>query len=103
MTEKTTRAASTAATMPSPADFEALRRDRLHAMAEHLNATGYGASTLFDLATMFLTIKKLAGEDSHIGKLAGIGLYLAEDWGNSMDCQREEAQAAFDAVTGGAE
>lgn len=104
MTEKTPKAATPAATAPTLADFEALRMELKRANSQYLNAAGYGASTLFDLVTMFESIRTLAGKDSQVGKLAGIGVYLAEDWGNSMDGMKEEAQAVLDAmeVKGGA-
>lgn len=102
MTKNTRNTATPVATAPTAADFEALRAELRKAKCQYLDATEYGSSVLFDLGTMFEAIRDLAGKDSQIGKLAGIGRYLAEDWGNSLDCQREEAQAEIDATQGGA-
>jgi hypothetical protein len=71
-------------------------------LREHINAATFGASACNDLSVLFLTIRNLAGEHSQISRLAGIGLYLAEDFGNHMDCRRGEAEAAFNAAKGGA-
>ncbi len=73
----------------------------LDAMAERVNATSYGSSACNDLSVLFDVIRKLADEHSQIAGLAGIGRYLADDWGNCLDCQREEAKAALNAATEG--
>lgn len=42
-----------------------------------------------DLETLFKAIAAAADEHSQAGKLAKLGAYLASDWGNLTDCQRE--------------
>jgi hypothetical protein len=102
MTDKTRNTTAPAATTPTKLDSEALRLERLHAAAERLNVAQYGADLLPELATLFQAIKQLAEADSLVARLAGVGLYLAQDWGNTLDCMREEAQEAMDAINGGA-
>ena len=102
MTEKTTKAASPAPTAPATISPEALRLERLHAAAERLNVAQYAAGVLPELGTVFQAIKKLAEADSLISRLAGVGMYLAQDWGNTLDYMREEVLEAMDAINGGA-
>ncbi len=47
-------------------------------------------SCFYDLAEMFEAIKKLSDEHSTVHALAGIGKYLADDWGGMHDRQREQ-------------
>ncbi len=79
-------------------DPEALRLEHLHAATERLNVAQYAADVLPELATVFQAIKQLAEAESLIARLAGVGSYLAEDWGNTACCMREEAQEAINAI-----
>ncbi len=53
------------------------------------NATNLAYSCFADLAALFHAIGDLSEEHSHAGRLAKIGNYLAEDWANLHDCERE--------------
>jgi hypothetical protein len=89
-------------TKPTTEIIKTLLGERREAATERLNVANYAADVLPELVTMFQAIKQLAEADSLIARMAGVGVYLAQDWGNTLDCMREEAQAALDATKGGA-
>ncbi|MCK0507368.1 hypothetical protein [Aromatoleum anaerobium] len=59
------------------------------------NATNLAYSCFADLATLFHAIADASDEHSQAAKLAKIGLYLAEDWANLHDCERETLEERF--------
>lgn len=59
------------------------------AVATAHNATSLAYSCFADLAALFHAIRDLSEEHSHAARLAKVGNYLAEDWANLHDCERE--------------
>lgn len=57
-----------------------------------VDATALAQSCFNDLSSVFVAIKTLSDEHTTIHALAGIGQYLADDWGNLNDCEREELE-----------
>ena len=49
---------------------------------------------LTDLEVLFCTIEKETDQHTLAHRLAGIGRYLAIDWGNTLDCRRAELREA---------
>lgn len=63
------------------------------------DVSSLGRSTFADLAGLFNAIKELSREGSTVHRLAGIGAYLADDWANLNDCEREALEAALEMHT----
>lgn len=62
----------------------------LSAVTKGHDAHYLASSCYADLETLFRAIAAVSGEHSQAAKLAKIGVYLASDWGNLADCEREE-------------
>lgn len=58
-------------------------------------------STLYDLSAIFRAIHLAEELPSHNKRLAGVGQYLADDWGGLLDSQLSELKALLDAVREG--
>lgn len=54
-----------------------------------VDVTSLAKSCFYDLSGVFEAIEKLSDEHTTVHALAGIGKYLADDWGNLNDCERE--------------
>jgi hypothetical protein len=70
----------------------------LNNAVDHLSIS----STILDqLGDLFAGIKKLAETDPNgsasIAGMAGLGQYVAQDWANTIDVQREITEAATEA------
>lgn len=65
----------------------------MSALAHADNTARLAASCFDDLAEMFTAIGKLSGNSYTVEKLAGIGKYLAEDWGVLHEGEAEELTA----------
>jgi hypothetical protein len=68
---------------------------------EYLVARAYdvaalGQSIFEDLAGLFSAIKELSPDGSTIHRLASIGSYLADDWANMHNREREALKPATD-------
>jgi len=63
-----------------------------------LNSANLAQGTFADLASMFEAIFKLTNEHDLAHRIASIGKYLAEDWANMCDCQREELEGKVAAL-----
>lgn len=68
------------------------------AVSQAHNATSLAYSCFADLATLFQAIADVSDEHSQAAKLAKIGLYLAEDWANLHDSERESLEPRMDAL-----
>ena len=53
------------------------------------DTVGFCHSSLYDLGSLFKVIRDTSEKHSTAHELAGIGLYLANDWSNSIDLERE--------------
>lgn len=62
---------------------------------DSVDAASLARACLRDLSGVFMAIKKLSEEHTTIHTLAGIGLYLADDWANLV-C--EELNAELDSL-----
>ncbi|HBO5011039.1 TPA: hypothetical protein L4X14_006326 [Pseudomonas aeruginosa] len=58
-------------------------------------------STLYDLSAIFRAIYQAEQFPSHNKRLAGVGQYLADDWGSLLDGQAGELKAMLEAVREG--
>lgn len=63
-------------------------------IARAIDLTGLGHSTFRDLAGLFCAIQELSSKGSTVYRLASIGSYLADDWANLNDCEREALETA---------
>ena len=54
-----------------------------------LDAAGLGQNCIHDLGTLFRAIQETTEKNSIAHELAGIGKYLADDWRNTLSCERE--------------
>lgn len=58
-------------------------------------------STLYDLTAIFRAIYQAEQFPSHNKRLAGVGQYLADDWGSLLDGQVGELKAMLEATREG--
>lgn len=70
----------------------------LAAVTKAHDASYLAASCYADLETLFRAIAAAAGEHSPGANLAKIGAYLASDWANLADCEREELEGHLTAL-----
>lgn len=62
------------------------------------DATSLKMSCFYDLAGLFRVIKELSIEHSSAHTLAGIGEYLADDWGNLNAGEYDRIKAELDSL-----
>lgn len=67
-------------------------RSVIQAYIDTIDAASLGMEALSKLRGLFLAIEKLTPETPEINMLAHIGVYIADDVHNMLDCGREEAE-----------
>ena len=89
-TKKTITTETTAPTKPA---VESVGRDSKptidQLIIKGLDAAGLGQNCIHDLGSLFRAIQETSDEHSLAHQLAGIGKYLADDWWNTIACERE--------------
>lgn len=64
-------------------------RPHITILNKAIDATSLGYATLRDLGALFRAIRDTSDEYSPARDLANIGQYLADDWANMLDGERE--------------
>ncbi|QBI78084.1 hypothetical protein [Pseudomonas phage vB_Pae_CF208a] len=68
------------------------------AIVGELHSIELAVSTLYDLSAIFRAIYQAEQFPSHNKRLAGVGQYLADDWGSLLDGQVGELKAMLEAT-----
>lgn len=75
--------------------------EALDLAAKAYDTVELAVSTLYDLSAIFRAIYQAEQSPSHNKRLAGVGQYLADDWGSLLDGQVGELKAMLEATREG--
>lgn len=59
-------------------------------LRQALESAALAQSKIYQLGELFTALKRISDKRSSAHDLSEIGQYLAEDWGDSLECSREE-------------
>ena len=78
--------------MSNPTQVAPATRPNHTILNKAIDVTSLGHSTLRDLGALFKAIRDTSDEYSSAHELANIGQYLADNWANMLDGERESLE-----------